>query len=65
MNKQAQVEGFERDMRALIAESEAEQDKLFERHDGDMNDRVMAALKIIHAEKRLAIFLLQIEWGIA
>ena len=65
MNKQTQVEGFERDLAAINADYEAQKCALLARHDGDMNPGTMMAVQILADERRSAIELARFEWGLA
>lgn len=60
-----QVLGYERELKALMARYEGERQAIIDRHDGDFNDAVQAAIRILNSEERTERALLALEWGLA
>lgn len=63
--KQVRVESYERELKALMARYEGERQTIIDRHDGDFNDAVQAAIRILNGEERTERALLALEWGLA
>lgn len=60
-----QVLGYEREAKALMARYEGERQAIIERNDGDFNDAVQAAIRILNDEEQTERALLALEWGLA
>lgn len=59
-----QVLGYERELKALMARYEGERQAIIDRNDGDFNDAVQAAIRILNDEERTERDLLRIEWNL-
>lgn len=64
MSKQSQVEGFEAELREINASYEAQKFAMLARHDGDFNQGTLMAVQILEDERRMAIEVARIEWGL-
>ena len=59
-----QVLGYERELKALMARYEGERQAIIDRNDGDFNDAVQAAIRILNDGEMLERALLRIEWNL-
>jgi hypothetical protein len=64
MTKQAQVEGFEREMTVLTRQHEAAREGIIAHAGGEFNDAVMLELRVLCAEFRWQLEVLRIEYGL-